>query len=102
MSYPAGRILETANRMTTNAQSSLEQHNAAWAKIQAYVQSFPGFMQGPLLLVLTPYERRLRSSYQWQLDCAKTLTSGMDQMQQTDTAVSNTFKAPGFGRDTIS
>jgi len=94
MSYPSGRIIETAQQMTTNANKSFEQHNAAWAQIQAFVQTFPGFMQGPVMAVLAPYERRLRASYQWQLDCANTLTNGSQQMQQTDTAI-----ARGFGRD---
>jgi hypothetical protein len=86
------------NQMITNANSALAQHNAAWAQVQSYVQSFPGFMQGPFMAVLTPYERRLRASYHWQIDCANTLLSGVGQMQQTDTAVSNRFKARGFGR----
>ena len=94
MSYPSGRITETAQQMTTNANKALEQHNAAWAQVQAFVQTFPGFMQGPVMAVLNPYERRLRASYQWQLDCANTLTHGSQQMQHTDTAV-----ARGFGRD---
>jgi hypothetical protein len=98
MSYPAARITETANQMITNANHSLEQHNTAWAQIQSYVQSFPGFMQGPIMAVLTPYERRVRASYQWQLDCAHTLLSGLGHMQQTDTTASNNFKARGFGR----
>lgn len=97
MSYPTARITETANQMITNANHALSQHNAAWAQVQSYVQSFPGFMQGPLMAVLTPYERRIRASYQWQIDCANTLLSGVGQMQQTDINVSNTFKARGFG-----
>jgi hypothetical protein len=94
MSYPIGRMNETAQKMITNANNALEQHNAAWAQIQTFVQSFPGFMQAPVMAVLNPYERRLRASYQWQIDCANALTNGSQQMQQTDHAV-----AHGFGRD---
>ncbi len=96
MSYPSGRIIETANQMLTNAHNSLDQHNAAWAQVQGFIHSFPGFMQGPVMAVFAPYERRLRASYQWQLDCANALINGADQMQQTDAAV-----AQGFGRDSI-
>ncbi len=102
MSYPSGRILETANKIITNAHASLEQHDAAWAQVQAYVQTFPGFMQGPVMAVLVPYERRLRASYQWRLDCANTLMNGSNQMQQTDATVARGFTPQGFGRDTMS
>ena len=98
MSYPAEAITETAQQMITNANMALEQHNAVWAQIQSSVQGLPGFLQNPMMAVLTPYERRLRASYQWQVDCAHTLLSGLGQMQQTDVAVSHNFEAQGFGR----
>ncbi len=102
MSYPSERILETANKMIANANTSVEQHNAAWAQVQAYVQTFPGFMQGPVRAVLAPYERRLRASYQWQLDCANTLINGSNQMQQTDARIAQGFTPQGFGRNTTA
>jgi hypothetical protein len=95
-------MLETASQMITNANNALDRHTTTWAKVQAYVHTFPGFMQGPVLAVLTPYEHRLRASYQWQLDCAYTLIASVNNMQTTDDGVSTAFTPRGFGRDHIS
>jgi hypothetical protein len=68
--FPVGKMLTTAGNMITNANNALAEHERAWARIQTYIDSFPGFMQPPVRAVLSAYEKRLRASYQWQIDAA--------------------------------
>src|SRR5215469_603142 len=91
MSYPLTRMLETASQIITNATNSLAEHDSAWKKVEAYVQTFPGFMQGAVMTVLVPYANRLRASYQWQLDLATTLIDGVTTMEGADSDVANSF-----------
>lgn len=101
MSYPLGRMHEIASQIISNANASIAEHDAAWNKVQVYVQTFPGFMQGALMAVLSPYEHRLRASYEWQIAAANTLIQGANSMEQTDNVVSQSFTLRGFGRNHI-
>ncbi len=71
--YPTDDIRAASAKISSKANLALESHHTAWARIQRYVESFPGFMQGPIMDVLSRYERRLSASYQWQIDFAQTL-----------------------------
>src|SRR5215471_15475976 len=102
MSYPFERMLEAASQLITNANNSLTEHDSAWKKVEAYVQTFPGFMQGAVMTVLVPYANRLRASYQWQLDLATTLIDGVTTMEGADSDVANSFTPQGFGRNHLS
>ena len=102
MSYPLARMLETASQIITNANNSLTEHDSAWKKVEAYVQTFPGFMQGAVMAMLVPYANRLRASYQWQLDLATTLIDGVTSMEGADSDVANSFTPQGFGRNHLS
>jgi len=95
-------MLETASQIITNATNSLAEHDSAWKKVEAYVQTFPGFMQGAVMAMLVPYANRLRASYQWQLDLATALIDGVTAMQGTDSNVASSFTPQGFGRNRMS
>ncbi len=91
--FPVTRMLTTAGNMVANANTALAQHEAAWARIQNYINTFPGFMQGPVRAVLEAYEKRLRDSYQWQIDCANALVAGAEAAGATDTQIAQLFTA---------
>ncbi|MBA2285158.1 MAG: hypothetical protein H0W02_06735 [Ktedonobacteraceae bacterium] len=97
--YPLDRMREAAAKILVNAGEAQQSHNAAWAKVQSYVQSFPGFMQGPIMTVLSRYDARLRASYQWQLDFANTLFDAADAMDTTDNNIADSFNPGGFGHN---
>jgi len=90
--YPVDRIRETAGNILSNANSSLVQHETAWANVQSYIGRFPGFMQGPVRALFSIYEARLRSSYQWQIDFARSLADSADALETTENGVKNSFK----------
>ena len=89
--FPVGRMLETASQMMANANQSLAEHEQAWTRIQNYIDSFPGFMQGPVRAVLEAYEKRVRASYQWQIDCATSLAMQAEAAETTDTNIAQSF-----------
>jgi len=91
--FPVARMLTTAGNMVANANTSLAQHEQAWTRIQNYINTFPGFMQGPVRAVLGAYEKRLRDSYQWQIDCANALVAGAEAAGATDTQIAQLFTA---------
>jgi len=93
--FPVARMRETAGNIVANALSAQEQHDQAWRRIQAYIDRFPGFMQGPVRAVLESYDKRLRASYQWQFDFASALVQGADAADTTDTEIKNSFDGRG-------
>ncbi|MDQ2714514.1 MAG: hypothetical protein M3Z08_06380 [Chloroflexota bacterium] len=98
--FPASKMRTTAGNMTTNANNALAEHERSWARIQAYINRFPGFMQGPVRAVLEAYEKRLRASYQWQLDCANALIQGAEATETTDTQMAQSFNGYEDNTDT--
>lgn len=96
--FPVGRMLETASQIIANANQSLAEHEQAWQRIQNYINSFPSFMQGPVRAVLEAYEKRLRDSYQWQIDSANALIAGAETAETTDTQLAQSFT--GYDGDT--
>jgi hypothetical protein len=92
VNYPIDRMRETAGNILSNANKSLAEHEATWAKVQRYIERFPGFMQGPVRTLFSLYEARLRASYQWQMDFAKTLADSADMAETTETDIANSFK----------
>ena len=99
ISYPTGHMVEVASQMLTNAHNALDEHDAAWKQVQNYVYSLFGFMQGPILAVLNPYEQHLRKSYQWQIDCANAILSAAGQMGDLDTSIAHSFtSSQGFSK----
>ncbi|MDQ2715181.1 MAG: hypothetical protein M3Z08_09770 [Chloroflexota bacterium] len=89
--FPVSRMLETAGNMMMNANNALTQHETTWKKVQSYIEHFPGFMQGPVRAVLDSYDRRLRDSYQWQMDFARALAQGADAADTTDSHMVQAF-----------
>lgn len=92
INYPVDRMRETAGNILSNANNSLAQHETVWANVQRYIESFPGFMQGPVRTLFSIYEARLRQSYEWQMDFAKTLADSADMVETTETGIANSFK----------
>jgi hypothetical protein len=79
-----------------DAGTAMMEHDAKWARIQSFIASFPGFMQGTIMGVLSPYAQRLRDSYQWQIDFANTLLDAANMADTTNQDVANSFKPRGF------
>ncbi|MDQ2905704.1 MAG: hypothetical protein M3Y81_19430 [Chloroflexota bacterium] len=93
--FPVERMRKAAGDIVSNANSSLAQHEATWRRVQGYIDSFPGFMQGPVRAVLSGYDRRLRESYQWQIDYATSLAQGADAAGITDADMAQAFNTAG-------
>lgn len=88
---PIDRMLTTAGKMISNAKSAQTQHEQTWKRIQNYINTFPGFMQGPVQAVLSAYEKRLRDSYQWQIDCANALLNAALAAGATENQIVHDF-----------
>lgn len=95
--FPVARMRTTAGNIMSNALSAQAQHDQAWGRIQGYIDRFPGFMQGPVRAVLESYDKRLRASYQWQIDFATSLALGADAADTTDTYIKNAFDGTDAG-----
>ncbi|GCE10535.1 hypothetical protein [Tengunoibacter tsumagoiensis] len=96
VSYPLDDMRQAAAKILVDADLALTKHNTQWYSIKKFVERFPGFMQGTIFNVLNPYEKRLRDSYQWQMDFATALFDTADQMENTDQTVSDNFQPTGF------
>lgn len=91
MSYSPDRIHTTASNIMANASTSLANHETAWSNVQRYIDRFPSFMQGPVRVVFSSYEQRLRRSYEWQKDYAKALNAFADAVSVVDQDVNKSF-----------
>jgi hypothetical protein len=89
--FPVARMREAAGNILSNATSAQTQHDQVWGRIQNYINRFPGFMQGPIRAALEMYEKRLRASYQWQIDFANALAQGANAADTTDTNIQKNF-----------
>lgn len=98
--FPVAKMLTTAGNMITNANNALAEHEKTWKRVENYINSFPGFMQGPVRAVLGAYEKRLRDSYQWQIDCANALVAGAEAAETTDTQLAQSFNGYDDNTDT--
>ncbi len=92
INYPCETMCTAAIKIMVDADLALSAHETNWAKIQAFVQTFPDFMQSTALEVLNPYEKRLRDSYQWQKDFGSALQAAAGTMQTSDKDISYGFQ----------
>jgi hypothetical protein len=92
MNFPTERMRTTAGKMMSNANHALMQHEQHWSRVSAFVDRFPGFMQGPVWAVLKPYESRLRASFQWQMDFARTLAQSAEALDDVEKDIADYFK----------
>ena len=90
-SYPIERMHQTAQEIRKNANQGIQDHETAWRRIEAFIDSFPSFMQPTLRNILEPHDRRFRDSYQWQLDFADRLTKAADAMKGQDDGTARQF-----------
>ncbi len=81
LKYDTNAMREAASRISTSANAALTSHETTWHQILASVQRLPGFLQGPIMAILTPHDQRFRSAYQWQLDTASWLLSKAEQIE---------------------
>jgi hypothetical protein len=91
ITYPLGRLTESARQLRTTANHALTAHDQAWQAVQAYVSSYPEFLQPSLSKLLDTYQQRLRSTYTLYLSFADWLDYAHDQMQHTDHAIGGSF-----------
>ena len=91
LSYPTERMRQTAQQIRANAQDALSAHSSAWQRVNALIDSFPGFMQPALRTVLDPHDKRFRDSYQWQIDFADRLENAADSSDTTEQQVKQQF-----------
>lgn len=91
ITYPTDRMIQAAGRIRANANDALGQHDRLWQRLQSSLNPLPGFIQNPILYVLNPYDKRLRESYQWQLDLADRLEQAAEIFQQEDQQIAGSF-----------
>ena len=91
MSYPIDKMRSVAQNIRTSANNALTNHHMHWQRVQNCIDRLPGFMQSPLYYVLDPHDRRLRNSYQWQLDFADALEKAANDMDDVDQQVKQAF-----------
>jgi hypothetical protein len=90
-SYPTDKMRLTAQNIRTSANNALADHSMYWQRVQNCLSPLPGFMQSALHYVLDPHDKRLRDSYQWQLDFATALEQAADRMEGLDQQIKQTF-----------
>lgn len=91
ISYPVDKMRLTAQKIRTSAYNALANHNMYWQRVQNCISPLPGFIQSALYDVLDPHDKRLRDSYQWQLDFATALEQAADRMDNLDQQIKQTF-----------
>ncbi|MBV9691260.1 MAG: hypothetical protein JO202_16290 [Ktedonobacteraceae bacterium] len=91
ISYPTDRILQTAAKIRTNAHNAIDQHNRHWQQVQDCISPLPGFMQSLLRFVLEPHDKRLRESFQWQLDYADRLEVAAGRLVTLEGQITHSF-----------
>ncbi|MBV9615284.1 MAG: hypothetical protein JO031_07510, partial [Ktedonobacteraceae bacterium] len=69
--YPIDQLREVAARILVQADQALQQHNATWSNIQVWLNENDEY--GYMASVLNPHEKRMRDSYNWQMQLASTL-----------------------------
>ena len=91
IAYPTDRMIQAAAKIRANANDALGQHNVLWQRLQSSLHPLPGFIQNAIFYVLNPYDKRLRESYQWQLDLADRLEQAAEMFQQEDQQIAGSF-----------
>jgi hypothetical protein len=89
--YPIDSMLATAQKIRTNANNALTEHEKYWQLVQNCISPLPGFMQSALRLVLEPHDKRLRQSFQGQLDFSIWLENAANTMNGLDENISQLF-----------
>lgn len=91
ISYPLNRLNESAQQIRTAANKALTAHEQDWPAVQAYVRSYPEYLQPHLTTLLNTYQQRLKSSYHTYLSFADWLDTAHGQMQRTDGTIQESF-----------
>lgn len=92
ISYPIDAMHETAQKIRTNASNSLGNHEMHWHQVQISISPLPGFMRAALNLVLEPYDKRLRQSFQSHMDFADWLDQAATTMNGLDQDISQSLQ----------
>lgn len=90
-SYPTDKMRLTAQKIRNSANNALTNHGMYWRRVQNCISPLPGFIQSALYYVLDPHDKRMRDSYQWQLDFATALELAADRMGGLDQQIKQTF-----------
>ncbi|HEY1349880.1 MAG TPA: hypothetical protein VGF67_09670 [Ktedonobacteraceae bacterium] len=90
-SYPTDKMRLTAQKVRTSADTAMANHGMYWRRVQNCLSPLPGFLQSALSSVLDPHDKRLRDSYQWQLDFATALEQAADRMDGLDQQIKQTL-----------
>ncbi len=97
--YPVDLLREVAAKIVVDADLALQQHQTLWKQIEAFLHDHDD--DGKMAAVLNPYEKRMRDSYNWQMDLATSIFSAIDMVTSTDDTVGDNFTPHGHGRGNI-
>src|SRR5215472_3600335 len=92
--YPVDRLRQAAAQLLVSADNALQQHNQTWSQIQQWLHDNDD--KGYMASVLNPHEKRMRDSYNWQMQLASTLFDAIDQINNNEDNTAQDFhRGPG-------
>jgi hypothetical protein len=97
--YPIDLMREVAAKLLVQADTAMQEHNTICAKVQGFLET--NDVDGCMAAVVAPHEKRMRDSYEWQMQLASTLFSAIDEMESADQNVSQSFTPRGFGHGRV-
>jgi hypothetical protein len=90
MVYPIDLLRQVAAKILVDADMALQQHQTLWKGVQGFLYEHD--VNGKMAAVLEPHEKRMRDSYNWQMQLASTLFAAIDAVTTTDQDAANLFK----------
>ncbi len=97
--YPIDLMRQVAAKLLVQADTALQEHNTICAQVQSFLDT--NDVDGCMAAVVAPHEKRMRDSYEWQMQLATTLFSAIDAMESADQNVSQSFTPRGFGHGRV-
>jgi hypothetical protein len=91
--YPVDLMHSVASQILTDANNALTQLDSDWKKAQTYIDTLPFVLQGSFYDLLDKHQKRLRASYQWQIDFANALSRTADIAADNNDHIAHGFQA---------
>lgn len=87
--FPTDQLREVAAKILVQADTALQQHNKLWAQVQTFLHENDD--HGNMAAVLNPHDKRMRASYDWQMQLASTLFQVVDLVEGADDSAAQGF-----------
>lgn len=87
VSYDPQAMRQSAQQIKNHVQQAQQNYESTWRNAEAFIESFPGFMQPFVRNIFASHDKHYRDSHQWQLDFADRLSAAADAIEATDAQI---------------